>query len=157
MASTMRAAGFPIPPSDIDELHEAYKTDVDDLIAYLVGALRAELQGGGPAGALRSLRAMIKRRVRKGRVFDSRPAKSASIYYHGRRPVAETSVIPKTPQPSVVPKPAPHTEVSKFRGNVRLSVQQKCHSVKPRWYQMMTFRKPRGIVALADPQRPCIS
>ena len=47
--------------------------------------------------------------------------------------------------------------VSKFRGNVRLSVQQKCHSVKPRWYQMMTFRKPRGIVALADPQRPCIS
>ena len=47
--------------------------------------------------------------------------------------------------------------LSKFRGNVRLSVQQKCHSVKPRWYQMMTFRKPRGIVALADPQRPCIS
>ena len=47
--------------------------------------------------------------------------------------------------------------VSKFRGNVRLSVQQKCHSVKPQWYQMMTFRKPRGIVALADPQRPCIS
>ena len=48
--------GSPIPPSDIDELHEVYKTDVDDLIAYLVGALRVELQGGGPAGALRSLR-----------------------------------------------------------------------------------------------------
>ena len=47
--------------------------------------------------------------------------------------------------------------VSKFRENVRLSVQQKCHSVKPQWYQMMTLRKPRGIVALADPQRPCIS
>ena len=47
--------------------------------------------------------------------------------------------------------------LSKFRGNVRLSVQQKCHLGKPRWYQMMTFRKPRGIVALADPQRPCIS
>ena len=110
MASTMRAAGFPIPPSDIDELHEAYKTDVDDLIAYLVGALRAELQGGGPAGALRSLRAMIKRRVRKGRGFDSRPRKS----YGGDRPVAETSVIPKTPQPSVVPKPAPHTEAAQM-------------------------------------------
>ena len=47
--------------------------------------------------------------------------------------------------------------VSKFRENVRLSVQQKCHWVKPQWYQMMTLRKPRGIVALADPQRPCIS
>ena len=47
--------------------------------------------------------------------------------------------------------------LSKFRENVRLSVQQKCHSVKPQWYQMMTLRKPRGIVALADPQRPCIS
>ena len=46
--------------------------------------------------------------------------------------------------------------VLKFRENVRLSVQQKCHSVKPQWYQMMTLRKPRGIVALADPQRPCI-
>ena len=114
MASTMRAAGFPIPPSDIDELHEAYKTDVDDLIAYLVGALRAELQGGGPAGALRSLRAMIKRRVRKGRGFDSRPRKS----YGGDRPVAETSVIPKTPQPSVVPKPAPHTEAAQMWADV---------------------------------------
>ena len=114
LASTMRAAGFPIPPSDIDELHEAYKTDVDDLIAYLVGALRAELQGGGPAGALRSLRAMIKRRVRKGRGFDSRPRKS----YSGDRPVAETSVIPKTPQPSVVPKPAPHTEAAQMWADV---------------------------------------
>ena len=114
MASTMRAAGFPIPPSDIDELHEAYKTDVDDLIAYLVGALRAELQDGGPAGALRSLRAMIKRRVRKGRGFDSRPRKS----YGGDRPVAETSVIPKTPQPSVVPKPAPHTEAAQMWADV---------------------------------------
>ena len=47
--------------------------------------------------------------------------------------------------------------VSKFRENVRLSVQQECHSVKPQWYQMMTLRNPRGIVALADPQRPCIS
>ena len=47
--------------------------------------------------------------------------------------------------------------LSKFRENVRLSVQQECHSVKPQWYQMMTLRKPRGIVALADPQRPCIS
>ena len=47
--------------------------------------------------------------------------------------------------------------VSKFRENIRVSVQQKCHSVKPQWYQMMTLRKPRGIVALADPQRPCIS
>ena len=47
--------------------------------------------------------------------------------------------------------------VLKFRENVWLSVQQKCHSVKPQWYQMMTLRKPRGIVALADPQRPCIS
>ena len=69
IAETMRAAGFPIPPSDIDEPHEAYKTDVDDLIAYLVGALRVKLQGGGPAGALRSLRAMIERRVRKGRAY----------------------------------------------------------------------------------------
>ena len=40
LASTMRAAGFPIPPSDIDDLHEAYKTDVDDLIAYLVGSTK---------------------------------------------------------------------------------------------------------------------
>ena len=47
--------------------------------------------------------------------------------------------------------------VSKFRGNIRLSVQRKCHSVKPRWYQMTTLRKPPGIVALEDPQRPCIS
>ena len=47
--------------------------------------------------------------------------------------------------------------LSKFRENVRLSVQQKWHSVKRQWYQMMTLRKPRGIVALADPERPCIS
>ena len=47
--------------------------------------------------------------------------------------------------------------VVEVQENVRVSVQQKCHSVKPQWYQMMTLRKPRGIVALADPQRPCIS
>ena len=47
--------------------------------------------------------------------------------------------------------------LSKFRGNVRLSVQRKCHSLKPRWYQMTTLRKPPGIVALVDPQCPYIS
>ena len=47
--------------------------------------------------------------------------------------------------------------VSKFRENVRLSVQQKCHSVKPRCYQMTAWQQPPGIVALVDPQRPCIS
>ena len=121
LASTMRAAGFPIPPSDIDELHEAYKTDADDLIAYLVGALREELQGGGPAGALRSLRAMIERR--KGHAFDSRPA--SSIFYSGPRPVAETSVIPKTPQPSVVPKPAPHPEAAQLWADVLDVLQEQ--------------------------------
>ena len=49
------------------------------------------------------------------------------------------------------------TTVLTFRENVRLSVQQQCHSVKPQWYQMMTLRKPRGIVALVDPERACIS
>ena len=134
LASTMRAAGFPIPPSDIDELHEAYKTDVDDLIAYLVGALRDELQGGGPAGALRSLRAMIERRVRKGRAFDSRPA--SSIFYSGPRPVAETSVIPKTPQPSVVPKPAPHTEAAQQWADVLDVVREQVRpSTFDEWLQ----------------------
>ena len=42
--------------------------------------------------------------------IDSRPRKS----YGGDRPVAETSVIPKTPQPSVVPTSAPHTEAAQM-------------------------------------------
>ena len=47
------------------------------------------------------------------------------------------------------------TVVSLFRINVRSSVQRKCHSVMPRWYQMMTPWDPRGIVALGDPRHPC--
>ncbi len=46
--------------------------------------------------------------------------------------------------------------VWKFRRNVRLSVQQKCHSVEPRCYQTTTLN-PLGVAALVDPQRPCIS
>ena len=46
------------------------------------------------------------------------------------------------------------TLMSLFRTNVRLSVQRKCHSVMPRWYQMMTPWEPPGIVALEDPRHP---
>ena len=49
------------------------------------------------------------------------------------------------------------TGVSQSRENVRLSVQRKCHSVMPRWYQMMTPWDPPGIVALEDPRHPGIS
>ena len=49
------------------------------------------------------------------------------------------------------------TRLSWFRINVRLSVQRKCHSVRPRWYQMMTPWDPPGIVALEDPRQPGIS
>ena len=48
------------------------------------------------------------------------------------------------------------TRVSKSRENVRSSVQHKCHSVRPGWYQMTTLRKPRGMVALEDPRHPGI-
>ena len=49
------------------------------------------------------------------------------------------------------------TGVSLFRINVRLSVQRKCHSVVPRWYQMVTPWEPPGIVALEDSRHPGIS
>ena len=49
------------------------------------------------------------------------------------------------------------TVVSLFRTNVRLSVQRQCHSVTPRWYQMMMPWEPPGIVALEDPRPPGIS
>ena len=49
------------------------------------------------------------------------------------------------------------TGVSLFRINVRLSVQRKCHSVMPRWYQMMTPWDPPWILALEDPRHPGIS
>ena len=48
--------------------------------------------------------------------------------------------------------------VSKFRGNVRLSVQRKCHSVRPGWYQMTAWQQqPPGFVALEGLWHPCIS
>ena len=48
--------------------------------------------------------------------------------------------------------------VSKFRGNVRLSVQRKCHSVRPGWYQMTAWQQqPPGFVALEGLRHPCIS
>ena len=47
--------------------------------------------------------------------------------------------------------------VSKSRENVRLSVQHKCHSVRPGWYQMTTLRKPPVIVALEYPRHPGIA
>ena len=47
--------------------------------------------------------------------------------------------------------------VSKSRGNVRLRVQQKCHSVRLGWYQMKTLRKLPGIVASGVPRPPGIS
>ena len=47
--------------------------------------------------------------------------------------------------------------LSKSRENVRSSVQRKCHSVMPRWYQMMTLWEPPGIVALEAPRHPGIS
>ena len=47
--------------------------------------------------------------------------------------------------------------LSQSRGNVRLSVQRKCHLVMPRWYQMMTPWEPPGIAALEDPRHPGIS
>ena len=47
--------------------------------------------------------------------------------------------------------------LSKSRENVRSSVQRKCHSVMPRWYQMMTPWDPLRIVALEDPRHPGIS
>ena len=42
--------------------------------------------------------------------------------------------------------------LSLFRINVRVSVQRKCHSAMPRWYQMLTPWEPPGIVALEDPR-----
>ena len=51
----------------------------------------------------------------------------------------------------------PGQGVSLFRINVRFSVQRKCHSVMPRWYQMMTRWEPPGIVALEYPRHPGIS
>ncbi len=45
----------------------------------------------------------------------------------------------------------------KFRENVRLSVQHKCHSVMPPWYQMMTSWDPPGIAPSEDLRRPGIS
>ena len=47
--------------------------------------------------------------------------------------------------------------VSKFRENVRLSVQHKCHSVSLPWYQMMMWRDCPGFAASEDPRRPGIS
>ena len=47
--------------------------------------------------------------------------------------------------------------LSKSRGDVRLSVQHKCHSVMLGWYQMTTLRKPPGIVALENPRHPGLS
>ena len=49
------------------------------------------------------------------------------------------------------------TVVPLFRINVRLSVQRKCHSAMPRWYQMLTPWEPPWIVALEDPRHPGIS
>ena len=49
------------------------------------------------------------------------------------------------------------TGVSKFRINVRLSGQHKCHSVRVPWYQMMALRGPPRVAVVVDPQRPCIS
>ena len=38
------------------------------------------------------------------------------------------------------------SRVSKFRGNVRVNVQRKCHSVKPGWYQMTAWQQqPPGL------------
>ena len=47
--------------------------------------------------------------------------------------------------------------LSKSRKNVRLSVQHKCHSVRPGWYQMLASRGPFGVVVSVGPQRPGIS
>ena len=49
------------------------------------------------------------------------------------------------------------SRVSKFRINVRLSVQRKCHSVKPRCYQMTTLRQSPGFAALEGLRHPGIS
>ena len=46
------------------------------------------------------------------------------------------------------------TAVSKFRINVRLSVQHKCYSVMQAWYQMMASWGPPGIAASEDLRRP---
>ena len=50
-----------------------------------------------------------------------------------------------------------HTFLSKSRGNVRLPVQHKCHSVRLGWYQMKTSRKLLVIVASGVSRPPGIS
>ena len=40
--------------------------------------------------------------------------------------------------PTVKGRAKTYLWVSKSRKNVRPSVQQKCHSIMPRWYQMMS-------------------
>ena len=52
---------------------------------------------------------------------------------------------------------APVWTVTKFRKNVRLSVQDKCHSFMPPWYQMTTSWDPPGIGASEYPELPGIS
>ena len=47
--------------------------------------------------------------------------------------------------------------LSKFRINVRLSVQHKCPLLSLRWYQMLVPEELLGFAASADSRRRCIS
>ena len=47
--------------------------------------------------------------------------------------------------------------LSKFRINVRLSVQDKCALLSVRWYQMLVPEELLGFAVSADSRRRCIS